>query len=664
MTFEERLNEIISEVEVPDELSPENIALMLKEKTTQSKMETEITASSTYPQRLRIIRMTAASVAACAVIGTGLIAFNSHNESDIGTIDETIEYNAISPDNYDDLYDIYTGLYISASPEQTNTENASAEENEDIPTISNVTPEQKETLSEISAYDFQGTVGNLANDADIVKSDGTNFYCISGGKLYIISLETMEIISEIENELCPPVELYIDGDRLILVSKETEEIKIIEPSSQSLTTTDSVVPAAESDIYSNDDDDSNPTESVLRTNVAVDIYDLKDKTDPKLTTSYKQNGGYTSSKYVDGVLYLVSDYSDYRSTPLTENASLDSFVPTYSLNGEKSYVAPEDIMVPANANSTDYTVVSAIDCQSEIPKSTVKAVLGTSRNVYCSADTLYTIGVGKSKDGTDYSIITSFDLSEGTGISYKTSSSVAGRVISKYSMNEYNGNFRIATEITDEDGTSVSVYVLDESLTVVNSAGALLTGQKVTAVRFEDTFASLFTNSDTPSLVIDLASNPPVQSQSLESASAHLYSYSEDKLIGLERKADGNGLTLTMFDSESGLMLHSIDLADDIGECFSKAITDRRAMFADSGIIGIPVYSYSEFGVNNLYYVFTYDDEAGFTQKGKLEYAELDDSGIFERAALNGDMLYVFGEKQVVSVRLEDFTVIKTAELN
>lgn len=119
-----------------------------------------------------------------------------------------------------------------------------------------------------------------------------------------------------------------------------------------------------------------------------------------------------------------------------------------------------------------------------------------------------------------------------------------------------------------------------------------------------------------------------------------------------------------MFDSESGLMLHSIDLADDIGECFSKAITDRRAMFADSGIIGIPVYSYSEFGVNNLYYVFNYDDEAGFTLKGKLEYAELDDSGIFERAALNGDMLYVFGEKQVVSVRLEDFTVIKTAELN
>lgn len=664
MTFEERLNELISEVEVPDELSPENIALMLKEKTTQSKMETEITASSTYAQRLRIIRMTAASVAACAVIGTGLIAFNSHNESNIGTIDETIEYNAISPDNYDDLYDIYTGLYISASPEQTNTENASAEEDEDIPTISNVTPEPKETLSEISAYDFQGTAGSLANDADIVKSDGTNLYCISGGKLYIISLETMEIISEIENELCPPVELYIDGDRLILVSKETEEVKIIEPSSQSLTTADDVVPAAESDISSNSDTNSNPTENVFRTNVAVDIYDLKDKTDPKLTTTYKQNGGYTSSKYVDGVLYLVSDYSDYRTAPLAENASLDSFVPTYSLNGEKSYIAPEDIIVPANANSTDYTVVSAIDCQSEAPRTVVKAVLGTSRNVYCSADTLYTVGVGRSKDGTDYSIITSFDLSEGTGISYKASSSIAGRVISKYSMNEYNGNFRIATEITDENGTSVSVYVLDDSLTVVNSAGTLLTGQKVTAVRFEDTFASLFTDSDTPSLVIDLASNPPVQSQSLEAASAHLYSYSEDKLIGLEKKADGNGLALTMFDSESGLMLHSIDLADDIGECFSKAITDRRAMFADSGIIGIPVYSYSEFGVNNLYYVFTYDDEAGFSQKGKLEYTELDDSGIFERAALNGDMLYVYGEKQVVSVRLEDFTVIKTAELN
>ncbi len=673
MTFEERLNELIDEVEVPDELSPENIALMLKAKTTQSKMETEHinikSVPSVHAQRLRIIKMTAASVAACAVIGTGLIAYNSHNESKIGTIDETIEYNAISPNDYDDLYSIYTGIYFSADPEQEEKDNApEADKNdENVPAISDAPTEPEDTLSELSAYDFQGAAKGLANDADIVKTDGTNLYCISDGKLYIVSLDTMEIVSVIENKLSPPVELYIDGDRLILVSKENEEIQIVESSSSSseITTSDSVVPAAGSDTLSTDEKNADPnrTESVSRANVAVDIYDLKDKSNPKLTTSYKQNGKYTSSKLVDGVLYLVSDYSDYRTAPLSDGASLDSFVPAYSLNGNRQFVAPEDIMVPANANSTDYTVVSAIGCNSDAPEVTVKAVLGTSRNVYCSADTLYTVGVGKSSSGVDYSIITSFDLSEGTGITYKASSSVAGRVISKYSMNEYNGNFRIATEITDENGTSTSVYVLDSELKVINSAGALLAGQTVSAVRFEDTFASLFTNDDTPALVLDLASYPPVQSQSLANTSAYLYGYSDTKLCGIDKKADGNGLTLTMYDADNGLMLNSIDFAEDIGEVNSKALTDRRAVLIDSGMVGVPVYSYSEFGVNNLYYVFSYDDEAGFTLKGKIEYVELDDNAVFERAAVNEDMLYIFSEKKVVSVRLGDFKVAGSADL-
>ena len=673
MTFEERLNELIDEVEVPDELSPENIALMLKAKTTQSKMETEHinikSVPSVHAQRLRIIKMTAASVAACAVIGTGLIAYNSQNESDIGTIDETIEYNAISPNDYDDLYSIYTGIYFSADPEQEDKDNApeSDRNDEDVPAISDAPTEPEDTLSELSAYDFQGAAKGLANDADIVKTDGTNLYCISGGKLYIVSLDTMEIVSVIENKLSPPVELYIDGDRLILVSKENEEIQIVESSSSSseITTSDSVVPAAGSDTLSADEKNADPnrTESVSRANVAVDIYDLKDKSNPKLTTSYKQNGKYTSSKLVDGVLYLVSDHSDYRTAPLSDGASLDSFVPAYSLNGNRQFVAPEDIMVPANANSTDYTVVSAIGCNSDAPEVTVKAVLGTSKNVYCSADTLYTVGVGKSSSGVDYSIITSFDLSKGTGITYKANSSVAGKVISKYSMNEYNGNFRIATETSDENGTSTSVYVLDSELKVINSAGALLAGQTVSAVRFEDTFASLFTSNDTPALGLDLARDPPVQSQSLANTSAYLYGYSDTKLCGIDKKTDGNGLTLTMYDADNGLMLNSIDFAEDIGEVNSKALTDRRAVLIDSGMVGVPVYSYSEFGVNNLYYVFSYDDEAGFTLKGKIEYVELDDSAVFERAAVNGDMLYIFSEKKVVSVRLGDFKVTGSADL-
>ena len=123
-------------------------------------------------------------------------------------------------------------------------------------------------------------------------------------------------------------------------------------------------------------------------------------------------------------------------------------------------------------------------------------------------------------------------------------------------------------------------------------------------------------------------------------------------------------MSLTMYDSDSGLMLHTMSFAEDMGEISSKALSDRRAVLIKDGYIGVPVYGYSDFGVNNCYYVYVYDDSAGFALKGKLEYAELDDKSVFERASVNKDMLYVFSEKKVVSVELNDFKVVKTLDFD
>ncbi|MCD7730405.1 MAG: beta-propeller domain-containing protein [Oscillospiraceae bacterium] len=675
MTFEEKLNELISEVEVPDELSPENIALMLKAKNAQSKMEAEHrnikSAPSVTAQRRTIILRTAAGAAACAVFAAGMIAFNKQ-DNDVGQIEDQIDYSAVSPENYDDLYNIYTGIYLdgdSSNEEQTDTTNS--ETDDDLsPAIAQTEPEPEETLSELSSYDFSGSADGRVSEADIVKSDGTNLYCISNGKLYIVSLETMEVVAEVENKLNPPVELFIAGDTLILVSTETEEVQITDisdsaedsdssPSDTSQTEPD--VPAEASDTYSDSDSNRITSNSVNRTNVVVDFYNISDKTNPILTTTYKQNGKYTSSKIVGDTLYTVTGYSDYRTAPLDKESGLDSYVPAYSIGGNKQYVAAGDIIIPSNANSTDYTVVSAIDISTPyVTSATVKAVLGSSKNVYCSADTLYIVGVGKSDNDSDYSIITSFDLSAPDGISYKASGSVAGKVISPYSMNEYNGLFRIAAELNDEDGRSVSAYVLDETLTVVNSAGKLLPGESVSAVRFEENYASFYTDSSEPALVIDLSSNPPVQTQSLAGTSAYLYSFSDDKLLGLGESDDGSALTLTMYNAENGLMLNTVTFADDLGDINSKALTDRRVLLIDSekGIIGVPVYSHMEFGTQNRYYVFEYNDEAGFVAKGTIEYNDLDDSSIFERASIEDDMLYIVGKTRIVSVQLSDLKVV------
>ena len=704
MKFEERLNELISEAPVPDELSPQNIAKMLKAKSAQSKMESEHknikSSPNIHAQRRTIIMRTAAATAACAVFAVGMIAYNSSREEQIRIEDRT-HYEAIppvSPDSYDDLYNMYTDIYLNEDTNRSDgygndtaigDEPASGEQ-----PIEHSETQPKETLPDLSAYDFTD-YGLNVSEADIVKCDGNYIYCLKDDTVYIISLETMEVVSKIESTLNPPVEIYIEGDRVILISKETEEIQVISSGTDKAAADSSEAGnfSTASDVPANDADTIQPaeyssgfadeqvpddktgsavqaedngflrggTKGANRTNTVVDIYDVGDPASPIHTTSYKQNGSYTASRLVDGQLYMVTAYSDYRIKPLDTQADLDSFVPAYYINGEKFFLAAGDITVPAGANSTDYTVISAIDISGDF-SAAVKAVLGSSKNVYCSAGTLYTVGVGK-KD-TEYSIISAFDLSEG-GIRYRTSGSVEGIALGQHSMNEYGGNFRIAARTADEDGiSSTAIYVLDKTLTAVNSAGQLLPTRNVTSVRFEGNYARLFENGGkVSSAVIDLSSAPPSLTQSPIVSSAYLYSYSENRLLGVGESENG-GMSLTMYDSESGLMLGSVTFAENEKEIFSRALTDRRAALVDteSGLIGIPIYSHNEFGTKNSYFVYSYDDSVGFISKGVIEYVDIDDSLAFERGEVSGGNLYVISSGRIISARASDLKIIGVYE--
>lgn len=671
MKFEERLTELMNEVDVPDELSPQNIALMLKEKSSQSKMEAEHRYTKSVPsasaQRRSIIMRTAVATAACAVFAVGMWAYND-NMADKQQLEAPAEYEAVSPESYDDFYNIYTGITLE--------QNGPAGNDSDL-TIDETTTQLTVTENDYS-FDYIEYNGRSISEADVVKSDDNYIYCLKDGILYIISKETMEVVSEIESDVNPPVEIYIEGDKVILVSSETEEVYEITSSEADNSQNVSDVPAddtattqaaeansdgpdeAVSDIKSGEEGSSAEENAIsaamVKKNAVIDIYSVESPENPVHLAAYKQNGSYTSSKIVDGMFYMVSAYSDYRVKPLDTQADLDSFVPAYYFNGEKYYVEAADIIIPSYANSTDYTVVSAINVGSDNIKPTVKAVLGSSKNVYCSAETLYIAGVGRKEK--EYTIISSFDLSD-SGISYRSSGSIEGAVFGR-SMNEYDGLFRIATKITDETGNvSISVYVLDEALKVVNGAGKLLPNGNAVAVRFEEKYARLIDENNMSAAVIDLASNPPTLVQSLLGNSAYLYSYSEDMLLGVAKSEEG-GLTLTMYSAENGLAINGIVFGNNGAEKNSAAFIDRRAVLVDveRGIIGVPAYSYNEFGTQNSYYVFAYDEAAGFVQKGVIEYVDVDDSMIFLRGSISDDTLYIISRGRVISARLSDMKII------
>lgn len=700
MKFEERLSEILNEVEVPDELMPQNIADMLRERSEKSVYVSETAkkkVSEDSAKRRTIIIRTSAAIAACAVFAAGMIAYGGERESQ-KQLEAPIEYEAtppISPEDYNTLYNIYTGITLNGGDVNDSERTVDDDANAASP----------DGQADSRANDFTDWKDPNVSEADIVKIDGNFMYCLKGSTLCIISLETMEVVSEIESSLEPPVEIYIEGDKLILISKEKEELYVIDNGIPKADVSSSdaensaaapVVPAQDADTQQQADKNSDLSEgtvsddktggydedayggntysddgksaipenasAVSRTNAAVDIYNISDPANPTHTTAYKQNGSYVSSKIADGVLYLVTAYSDYRIKPLDTMEDLDSFVPAYYLDGEKRYLAAEDIIIPGGAASTDYTVVSAINTNSADVTASVKAVLGSSKNAYCSADTLYVVSEGKAN--REYSVISSFALSDG-GITYRSSGSVDGKVLGHRSMNEYGGLFRIAAEITDADGrTSVSVYVLDKSLTVVNSAGQLFPEGKASEVRFERNYARLIdSESGEAVIVLDLSTNPPTLAQSLMGNAAYLYSCSDDMLLGVGKSQDG-GLTLTMYNSETGLALNGTVFGGENGEIFSNALTDRRSVLVDKDnrLVGVPAYSHNEFGTKNSYYVFTYDENGSFTQKGVIEYLDVDDSMAFRRGSVSGDTLYVISSGRIISARLSDLKIIGTYE--
>ena len=688
MKFEEKLNELISEAEVPDELAPHNIAKMLKAQNARSKMESEHRTSKSGPNisvlRRTIIIRTAAAAAACVVFVFGMTAYNANRAEP--ELDKPITFEDVP--SYDDLYKIYTGIDLNGSNSSADSdkpieETTIPDDTDELIVYSGKTP--GESFSELSSYDFtdKDKYGENVSEADVIKTDGEYIYCLKGSTLTIISLETMEIVSTVESSLDSPVEIYKDGGKVFLISSDTEEIQIIDSSTASAVTESSNaetssntsnVPASDvnlsnsavgnSDIETVPKDETSPptVKTATRTNTLVDVYDVSDAANPVHTTSYKQNGSYIASWLVDSTLYMVTDYTDYRIKPLDTQTDLDSFVPAYYINGEKFYLAANDIIVPSNAGSTDYTVAAAIitDGGSNI-KANVKAVLGGGRNVYCSAETLYIASTQKSESG-NYSIISSFDLSR-DGISYISGGIVDGGILGRQSMNEYGGKLRVAARLTDENGIpSTAIYVLDRSMTVENSAGQILHSESIATVRFEKNYARLFrNNSETAAAVIDLSSNPPTFAQTAMDSAVYLHNYSDDKLLGIGTSAE-SGITLSMFGSESGLTMGSTTFAP--GETFSKALTDRRAVLIDSeaGIIGVPVYSHNEFGTKNQYYVYGFDEEAGFFQKGVIEYTDIDDSMIFERGKIIGDNLYVISSGRVISARLSDLKIIETYE--
>ncbi|MBI5228829.1 beta-propeller domain-containing protein [Candidatus Micrarchaeota archaeon] len=232
-----------------------------------------------------------------------------------------------------------------------------------------------------------------------------------------------------------------------------------------------------------------------------------------------------------------------------------------------------------------------------------------------------------------------------------------GHVLNQFSMDEFNGYFRIATttgRLMREGSTTFNhIYVLDSSLKVVGKLEDLAPGEKIYSARFMGNRAYLVTFKKVdPFFVIDLTepTNPKLLGKlKIPGYSDYLHPYDENHVIGLGKGAvaaeEGDfawyqGVKLSLFDV-SDVSNPKETAKYEIGDrgTDSYALHDHKAfLFSKSkNLLVIPILlakinpekyptgvqptTYGDFVFQGAY-VFRLTPEEGFVLKGTVTHAD------------------------------------------
>ena len=586
--------------------------------------------------------------------------------------------------------------------------------------------------AEKSADDYSTTNIQVAgvDEADIVKNDGRYIYTLSGNSLSIVEAfpaEQMKLLSVI-NFSGSPTELYLSGNRLIVFSNRYNYVAVPEK-------------LAAPSIW--------PGSSYRST--AITVYDITDRRVPVVERELTFNGTATNSRMIGDYVYTILNVPAQRNEPVplfspTQRGFPDIYyfdVPDYSyqytnvvsLNvqtgatqnkvfllgySENLYVSadnlylvspkrvPETMMVykildeillpllPADVRSEIQQIRNSDKTESQKARrlmlilqewgennpEAAQALSGQAEEYREKAE-LIQLEIAREQDK---SVIHRIALSSGA-IDYKGSGEVPGRPLNQFSMDEYNGYFRIATTSQQNqlrDGSSSNnVYILDSALKITGRLEGLAKGERIYSARFigERGYMVTFKKVD-PLFVIDLTpTNPRVLGElKIPGFSDYLHPYDENHLIGIGKDTEDAG-NFALF---QGVKLALFDVSDVsapkelaktvIGDrgTDSEALQDHKAFLfsREKNLLVIPVRVHEQVqsGSGESYpkavfqgaYVYTLTPERGFELNGKVTHTSGDDyyygPSVIRRSLYMDDTLYTVSGTLVKATSLTDLT--------
>jgi inhibitor of cysteine peptidase len=520
------------------------------------------------------------------------------------------------------------------------------------------------------------------DEADIVKTDGQYIYLVSGNRTIIVKAyppEQAQVLSKIEVE-GTVMGIFINGDRLVVFEEDTP-------------------------YYPYYDVRWGPTGEfymplIVSPKTSIKVYDISDREKPRLQRELSADGQYVSSRMIGDYAYVVIN------EPVYEQNDTPNLPKVYS-GGNETEIPATDIYY---SNVSDYyymyTTVMAINTQNDDQEPTYETILlGASSNVYVSLYNIYLTfpvwgtGVGDFDKTSIYRI-----QIEGDKIEYVASGEVPGMVLNQFSMDEYDGYFRVATT-TYEPIQRNHVYVLNMALNITGSLENLAPGESIHSARFmgERGYLVTFKKTD-PLFVIDLKDpyNPQVLGElKITGYSDYLHPYDETHIIGIGKEAveaeEGDfawyqGIKIALFDVSD--VSNPVEISKyEIGDrgTDSPVLYDHKAFLFDKSrnLLVIPVLvaqidesDYPEGVPSNAYgeyvwqgaYVFDVSLDQGLQLKGKITHIENPsdlEQGYYyyyssfsvQRSLYIGDVLYTISNAKIKMNNLENLNYINEVEL-
>ena len=441
------------------------------------------------------------------------------------------------------------------------------------------------------------------DEADIIKTDGDYIYSISENKVIITNVKDSEnpkIEAEIYNGEKIPYELLLYKDKLVIISTSNN--------------------------YKNH---YNYYNYYSYGNTFIEVYDLNNKNQPKKLKSLEFDKTYYTTRCIDGKLYVFAEgYLEEDNKKIKRD---------YKEDNETKEIALSDIHYIKDGFKNYQTIIVELDLNT-LDDSKVSSYLINIANAYISKDNIYLLDNGYSDGKIDYGCIFGlkgvfglidfleesetyygtkiykFNIDAKKGVTYQTKTDIKGHTLNQYSLDEKDGNLRLALETYD--GTRVAI--LDENLKLLGETEKVEENEDMYTSRFIGDRAYLVTYRNTdPLFVVDLSNtrNPRILGElKIPGYSTYLHPYDENHLIGfgmdtketINRSIDGDVISTSVRITGMKMSLFDVSDVDNPKEIDKTTIGDSRTVSAiltnpkallfskEKSLLAIPVNNYQE----------------------------------------------------------------------